>query len=71
MVHRGKVKARDERAAEDLAEQTRFGGKAKGFTEQVYWIDLASRPNGDTGTMLVNAKKNFAVYELHNKKQMK
>jgi len=71
MVHGGKVKARDERAAEGLADQARFGGKTKGFTEQVYWIDLASRPNGDTGTMLVNAKKNFAVYELHNKKQMK
>ena len=71
MVYAGAVSARDERAAEGLAEQARFRGKVKGFTEQVYWIDLASRPNGVAGTMLVNAKQDFAVYEVHNKKQMK
>ena len=71
MVYKGDVCARDERAAEGLEEHASFIGKTKGFTEQCYFFDLAAKPSGATGTMLVGPKGDFAVYELHNKKQMK
>ena len=71
MIFKGEVQPRDERAAEGLAEQASFRGRTKGFTEQCYFLDLAARPGGQTGTMLVAPKDDFAVYELHNKKQLK
>ncbi|MFH0964180.1 MAG: DUF4432 family protein [Planctomycetota bacterium] len=71
MVFSGSASPRDARAAEGIASQPLFAGKTRGFTEQVYWIDLDAGTRGDTGTMLVNAKGDFAVYELHDKKQLK
>ena len=71
MVHKGPARARDERAAEGLRKHASFSGKIKGFTEQCYFLDLAARGNGETGAMLVGPKGDFAVYERHNKKQLK
>jgi len=71
MVYKGSSRARDERAAQGLREHASFSGKVKGFTEQCYFFDLAARGNGETGAMLVGPKGDFAVYERHNKKQLK
>ena len=71
MIFKGDVLPRDGRAAEGLADHASFTGRVKGFTEQCYFIDLASGRGGRTGAMLVNSKRDFAVYELHNKRQLK
>ena len=71
MVFKGDVAPRDDRAAEGLGEHTSFAGRTKGFTEQCYFFDLATRGGDNTGTMLIGPKADFAVYELHKKKQLK
>ena len=71
MIFKGDAAPRDERAAEGLDEHASFAGRTKGFTEQVYFIDLAADPRGCTGAMLIAPKGDFAVYERHNKNQLK
>ena len=71
MAFRGDVTPRDDRAADGLDEHTAFAGRTKGFTEQCYFFDLATRGGDNTGTMLIAPKGDFAVYELHRKKQLK
>lgn len=71
MIYSGSAVPFNERSAEVFDKHTTFSGKIKGFIEECYFIDLAPRSKGETGTMLVNARGNFAVYELHNKKQLK
>jgi len=71
MVFKGEVVPRDARAAEGLGEHATFSGRKKGFTEQVYFIDLAASAKGKTGTMLVAPRGDFAVYELHDKRELK
>ena len=53
MVFKGEVVPRDAGAAEGLGEHATFSGRKKGFTEQVYFIDLAAGAKGKTGTMVV------------------
>ena len=71
MVFEGGVRAHDDRAFEGLSEHASFSGRRKGFTEQCYFFDLAARRNGEAGAMLVSPEGDFAVYERHNKRQLK
>lgn len=71
MVFRGDVAPYNARSAEGLDEHASFPGRTKGFVEQCYFIDLAPDARGGTGAMLVDPKVDFAVYELHNKRQLK
>lgn len=71
MDFRGTTTARDERAAAGLREHNRFHGSVPGFTEQCYFIDLDAAADGTTGAMLTAPDAGFAVFELHNKRQLK
>ena len=71
MEFRGAVEARDARAAKGLNNHASFGARTKGFTEQCYFIDLDAGPGAATGAMLVAPGAEFAVYERHNKRQLK
>ena len=71
MIFKGDVVPRDGRAAEGLDEHASFAGRTRGFTEQVYFIDLAADARGGAGAMLVAPKGDFAVYERHDKNQLK
>ncbi len=71
MIFKGDVQPRDKNAAQGLKQHAAFSDKRKGFVEECYFINLASSPDGQTGTMVVNPLENIAVYEIHNKNQLK
>ncbi|MFH0965533.1 MAG: DUF4432 family protein [Planctomycetota bacterium] len=70
LLYRGEAKGRDERATKNLARHTAFEGRTKNFAEECVFIDLAAKKGGETGAMVVAPGGEFAVYELHNKRQL-
>jgi galactose mutarotase-like enzyme len=61
---------RDERAAKSSAKWSEYGNEEPGFTEQVYFMDLAGDEDGNTQTLLRNAHGNQGVSLQFNKKQL-
>jgi len=61
---------RDARAAEGVAAWDTYGQEQPGFTEQVYFMELAAGEDGRTQTLLRNAHGNQGVSLHFNKKQL-
>lgn len=58
------------RAAEGVATWDTYEPPTEGYTEQVYFFDLAASPNGETQTMLRNAHGNQGVSLLFNRNEL-
>jgi len=56
-----RVTPRDERAAEGLERWNHYGPPTAGYTEQVYFLELAANSAGDTEVLLKNASGDRGV----------
>lgn len=61
---------RDARAAEGIAPWDTYGQEQPGYTEQVYFMELAAGEDGRTQVLLRNAHGNQGVSLRFNKKQL-
>lgn len=58
------------RAAEGASAWDVYGDEQPGFTEQVYFFELLSAPNGETETLLRNAAGDHGVSLRFNRRQL-
>ena len=61
---------RNARAAAGIAGWDVYGAEEPGFTEQVYFFDLAAEPDGRTRVLLRNSHGNQGVSLLFNKREL-